>query len=179
MPRGFSLWLLPGEPERTVLERLICRLAEEHGGPVFPPHLTLLGGLAADPAKGEAAALLAARLPPFSVAVSRVSHTAEYFRCLYLEVAGADALLRARREAEDVFGSPPGPFAPHLSLFYGTPPPAKRERMALAVDPLAPRAAPLVALALFRTAGEVASWAEAARLPLAGPVGDRGAKAGE
>jgi hypothetical protein len=179
MPGGFSLWLLPGEPARTVLERLIHRLAAEHDSPGFPPHLTLLGGLAPDPANVEAAALLAARLPPFSVAVSRISHTAEYFHSLYLEVAGADALLRARREAEDVFGSTPWPFAPHLSLFYGTPPPAERERMALAVAPFAPRATPLVELALFRTAGGVASWAEAVRLPLAGPVGDRGAKAGE
>ena len=47
----FSLWLTPEGSTRDELASLIVDLAVEHGGPRFPPHITLLGSLIGEEAE--------------------------------------------------------------------------------------------------------------------------------
>ena len=47
-PISYSLWFMPNNAQRFILEDMINRLAEEHGGPRFQPHVTLLSSIIGD-----------------------------------------------------------------------------------------------------------------------------------
>jgi len=125
----YSLWLIPsGEQERRLAET-IGRLSRESGGPLFEPHLTLLGGIGgAEDLAVAATGRLAAALRPIVLQFCAIEFGNEPYRCLYLRVAENDHLTAAQREAMRLFGRTVDPsFMPHLSLFYGT---LARERRA-------------------------------------------------
>jgi hypothetical protein len=42
---AYSVWALPPEPVRGRLRRLMAELRDVHGGPVFEPHLTVVGAV--------------------------------------------------------------------------------------------------------------------------------------
>ena len=117
-------WLVPAAgPARDRLAGVIARLAAEHGGPVFAPHITMTGVVESS---AEAAARVLERLvagvPTFEVALTRVGYEPEFFRALYLR-AEPTAILTALHEASertwglDISGTGP-PYRPHLSLLY-------------------------------------------------------------
>ena len=117
-------WLVPAAgPVRDRLAGVITRLAGEHGGPVFAPHITMAGVVESS---AEAAARVLERLmagvPAFEVALTGVGYEPEFFRTLYLR-AEPTAILTALHEAGerawglDISGTGP-PYRPHLSLLY-------------------------------------------------------------
>ena len=126
-------WLVPAAgPARDRLAGVITRLAGEHRGPVFPPHVTLAGVVESS---AEAAARVLERLvagvPAFEVALTGVGYEPEYFRTLYLR-AEPTAILTALHEAGerawdlDTSGTGP-PYRPHLSLLYARDLPEERK----------------------------------------------------
>ena len=117
-------WLVPAAgPVRDRLAGVITRLAGEHGGPVFPPHVTMADVVESS---AEAAARVLERLvtevAPFEVTLTEVGYEPEFFRALYLR-AEPTAILTALHEAGerawglDISGTGP-PYRPHLSLLY-------------------------------------------------------------
>ena len=117
-------WLVPAAgPARDRLAGVIARLAAEHGGPVFAPHITMAGVVESS---AEAAARMLERLvagvPAFEVALTGVGYEPEFFRALYLR-AEPTAILTALHEAGErawglgISGTGP-PYRPHLSLLY-------------------------------------------------------------
>ena len=115
-----ALWLIPtGEPFAR-LAGTIRRLAREHGGPVFEPHVTLLGGMVGEAeAMANEAARLAAVTKPIDLRLRGIGFRAEFFRCLFLRVAKTEELTSAHERAAEIF--PPrrkSPYVPHLSLIY-------------------------------------------------------------
>ena len=113
-------WLVPAAgPVRDRLAGVITRLAGEHGGPVFPPHVTMADVVESS---AEAAARVLERLvagvPPFEVTLTGVGYEPEFFRTLYLR-AEPTAILTALHEAgERAWGLDGPPYRPHLSLLY-------------------------------------------------------------
>jgi len=93
-------WLVPAAgPVRDRLAGVITRLAGEHGGPVFPPHVTMADVVESS---AEAAARVLERLvtevAPFEVTLTEVGYEPEFFRALYLR-AEPTAILTALHEA--------------------------------------------------------------------------------
>lgn len=148
---------------------LIGELSARFGTPSFPPHVTLLGGLAADPdaavARGRELAVV---LSDFPVRFEGLEHSAEYFRALVVRVAPDLPILDARRRAQMAFPAEPfGPFMPHLSLLYGALPVETRRHLVADVRESAPAAMVLRCLDVVATEGTASEWRRLVRLPLA------------
>src|ERR1700730_9489543 len=93
-------WLVPAAgPGRGGLAGVITRLAAEHGGPVFAPHVTMNRNVDAEPDQAERVLeQLVARVPPFEVTLAGFGYEPEFFRALYLR-AEPSAQLTALHEA--------------------------------------------------------------------------------
>ncbi len=117
----FVLWLMPPPAVRRQFAELIGRLGRRHGGPVFEPHITLLGRFRNTPAGAEeTAAELARELGPLDIRLTHTDYLDEYFRCLFVRAELTPALLRANQRAAKIFGQEPkAQYMPHLSLLYG------------------------------------------------------------
>ncbi len=120
MQKDFALWLVPSEPEASLLQAWIEKLAGYFGSIAFPPHVTLVGRLTQPQAqvvtKTQA---LSAYLPPFRVTLQDYGWQNTYFRCFYLEVADTLAMKLAQKAIKKHFGVKHALFKPHLSLVYG------------------------------------------------------------
>lgn len=120
---GYHLFLEPTGVLRERLSATITELAERYGGPVFPPHVTLLAHIP-EGAEAEVRARaqeLAQRLTPLQIRLSQPAGEDAYFRNLYLHVLPTEELLQAHDIAEAFFAQNSlSVYMPHLSLVYGT-----------------------------------------------------------
>jgi 2'-5' RNA ligase len=127
-----SVWLKPGGDALERIQKIVRALHKEGGGPLVPPHVTLLTGAETTRANAELKLKhLAARLRPFRIKLGKIESREEYFRSFYAVVEANGDLAAAQREAYDAFDmNPPPPYEPHLSLLYGKLDPATRKKLA-------------------------------------------------
>ncbi|MDB3945469.1 2'-5' RNA ligase family protein [Gammaproteobacteria bacterium] len=118
---SYSIWLVPPEGEiRVELMSTIRSLAARWGGPVFLPHVSLVGGVTGDQLEYRAKfSKVARQIGPIRVSLTGCQQSSHFFRSLYLKVAETSELIFARDIGSKIFGSLDEPFVPHLSLFYG------------------------------------------------------------
>src|SRR4051812_1795662 len=111
----YSLWLTPDGDVKESLARLIAELAEQHGGPRFPPHITLLGSVVGtEDEMARLADQVARQTPSLRVEFDGLGAEEVYFRSLYLVAKQAPALMAANVLARQVFASErTDPFRPH------------------------------------------------------------------
>ena len=158
----YSLWLVP---EGTAGERLaetVRSLGARYHGPVFPPHVTLVGSFSGDRAVlMERSRQTAAALKPLTVHLGRLDFTDTYFRDLFVHAGPRSTLYNAHKLACEILGVKSAPdFTPHLSLLYGNHP-AKLKRQI--VTELRGRLAvqfKVRRLCLYNTSGDVENWHE-------------------
>jgi 2'-5' RNA ligase superfamily len=116
----FMTWLVPASgPEGDRLAATIDKLAAEHGGPRFQPHVTVVATF--DSAKDAAAQTLSslvADVPPVELTFVTIGHEQTYFRSLYLIAAPSTQLQELQRAGQRAWGLTPLPHLPHLSLLY-------------------------------------------------------------
>jgi len=157
--RGVSIWLVPEERSRLALARTIAGLSRELDAPIFPPHVTLVGGIELGasevvPAVERAAESLQ-RMPLHSEGIG----TREaYFRALFLRIRADAPLLAVHAATASALGRAPDPdFFPHLSLAYGRQ--SEPEKRA-AADRLEDLPAELLAtrIEVYRTEGAPSQW---------------------
>jgi 2'-5' RNA ligase len=166
-------WPVPvAGPERERLTGAIGRLAAEHGGPVFAPHVTLV-----DAFDGEAAAVAAALgrlvggVPPFDVTLAGFGHEPAFFRALYLRAEPSARLVALHEAGERTWGlTGRPPYRPHISLLYSSDLPEDRKPAVIgAVGVDLPVTIRIDAAELWVDSREpVAGWRRVARVPLAG-----------
>ena len=107
-PPSYHLWLKPSGEAYASLASLIRDLAKELKGPVFEPHVTLLGNVT-----GEEQALigqtkkLAAALEPFQITLAAPDYRETYFQCLFLHAVETDILLGTHTAARRLFEHAP------------------------------------------------------------------------
>ena len=120
-PLSYSIWLIPPEGEiRTALATPIRELAVRWGGPIFMPHISLVGGVTGE--KGEYRTkfqTVATLIERIMIRLNGCQQSKEVFRSLYLGVEKTPELMAAHRVGKQIFGTIDEPFEPHLSLFYG------------------------------------------------------------
>jgi 2'-5' RNA ligase len=167
---GISLWLMPEGPVRDRLSRLIDGLAVRLGTVPFPPHVTLVAGLARP--EGDvlaAAAALASSLARFSVRLGGVGGGDAFFRCLFLRAERTEALVSAHAAAAGAFGRDPGPgFDPHLSLVYGKLRSRTRADLVRELRSVTESPFDVDRLHVWSTEGPVREWRALGVCPLAG-----------
>ncbi len=159
---GFSLWVMPeGEIGRR-LARWIETLALRFRTDPFPPHLTLLGGIAGEPADvAQRAARAAAELSPFPIHIDGVDGRDEHFRCLFVQALEAAPLVAAHATAARAFGREPDPaYLPHLSLLYGRLEPVHKLALRHEVGSEVDARFEARRLHVWQTEGPVTEWRE-------------------
>src|SRR5881628_3633313 len=94
--KTYFLWLEPTDKTQELLATTIAHLSQEHGGPLFDPHVTLLGDIA-----GQEGTLihqtekLAHAQSPFDLTLTVPAFQDEYFRCVFMRVEETSTLLEA------------------------------------------------------------------------------------
>lgn len=171
MPTPVSIWLIPAEPERTELSRLIARLAGEQASIPFPAHVTLFTTEArlinASRSWNELLRELAARHPSLMLAPTGTAHSADYFKTLFFEFR-TDPELAALQADVSRSASPAAEhqFSPHMSLLYKQLPAEVRASLARSVPAPGPiHADTLVAMIPGDTGDwhDITGWREIAR----------------
>jgi 2'-5' RNA ligase len=153
-----TLWLSPSGALEGRLRSLIERYATELGTPSFAPHVTLLNGWAGDAEPDRLAELLSG-LTPLDLAVRDATSSADYFRCVVLELELAGPLRVARERARALAGvSGEDDYHPHLSIVYGDLPSSNRERVRAELTRSLPTSIRVDRLDVVSTVGPVEQW---------------------
>jgi 2'-5' RNA ligase len=170
---GCSLWLVPQGETRDALAAVIESLVRARGGPLFEPHVTLLGGLTSCESEVvRVAERLAAGLAPFVIRLGSAGHRDALFRCLFLLADEDAALAGAHARALEAFGLPETqPFMPHLSLLYADLPSQERAALAAEIGDALACAFEATLLEVHRTEGATESWQRLAAFRLCGAAG--------
>jgi len=129
--KTYTLWLEPTGRAHELLATTIAHLSQEHGGPLFDPHVTLLGDIA-----GQEETILqqteqfANALSPVDVIFTVPAFLDQYFQCVFLRIEETSTLLDAHTRARTVFHKEAAPpYMPHLSLLYGLYPKPLKEQI--------------------------------------------------
>jgi hypothetical protein len=156
----YALWLVPTPDSAGALAPPMAWLREQFGGPVFAPHVTLLGRITGDESLLVARTReLAGRIRRLRVPVAGISGEAYYFRCLYAVLNGEGPLLQAYGHALSAFGyEARDDYLPHVSLWYGRLDGDEKGRLRSALAIRLPRDVELDRLQLVHISVDVAGW---------------------
>ena len=155
---GYHIFLEPSGELGRELQTVVNELAETHGGPSFPPHVTLLARVEGADVH-ERTQALATSLEPFSLTLGPLDGEDEYFRAFYIRMEETAAVVAAHEKANALFGVEDArPYLPHISLLYGNIPDVLREK--LIAETRYPKGTVLEVsrLHLYETQGATASW---------------------
>ena len=84
---SFFLWLEPTGKAHDLLATTIAHLSQEHGGPLFDPHVTLLGDIAGRELQLQhQTEQLAQALSPFDLSLTVPAFEDQYFQCVFMRV---------------------------------------------------------------------------------------------
>jgi len=164
-----SLWLVPDGEEQASLAQTIAELAQEHGGPAFSPHITLLGGLhGSEDEILHLAEQIVEQIAPLHVEFEGLGAEDVYFRSLYLVARPTLSLIVANQLARRLLGVDPAePFRPHLSVIYGMYPPETKRAIVQSLAGRLPAACQVASLEVWRTDQPVERWELTRQLRLA------------
>jgi 2'-5' RNA ligase len=134
MSTAIAYWLIPTEPTRGFLEKLIADLVRRYDAPVFEPHVTLYVG--SDRAEVAARILSQAAIgyEPIRLEVLDVHHSGQFTKTLFVQLAlnaklqRLSELIRQRSRP-----SSPYPLNPHISLLYRRMSIAARHKLACSI----------------------------------------------
>jgi 2'-5' RNA ligase len=160
MSNELSVWLVPLGDVYEQLAHLILQLSQEYSSPVFPPHVTLLGGLnGAEQDTIAKTRQLAAQIEPFQVQLTSVDYTDDYHRALFVRLQESGPLLAANHAAREIFNCQNEPkYLPHLSVLYGHFAPAVKEDIMARIGRRFDLCFLTTRLELHSTFGETKDW---------------------
>lgn len=163
---GYHLFFEPAGAVKEKLATYIRTLAHEYGGPVFPPHITLLGSIQEyDEERVIAnATALARELAPLTLTLGDVEGESTYFRAFYLPVEDPEAITTYYERACTVFELPIHEYLPHLSLFYGTPSDAVRTDMTASLAYMRGDSVVIDSLSVYQGEGRAEEWRKIAQI---------------
>jgi 2'-5' RNA ligase len=166
----YHLWVKPSGAIRDALARTIRELAYELGGPMFEPHVTLLGDLiGTEEEHAQRSRIAAQQLRPFNIILSEASYRTQYFQCLFMGVEQTASLMRAHAVARRIFQKPDETYMPHLSLVYGSRPESQKKTIIQTLPFNLRTSFEVVALSLVRAdSSNPKDWHEIALYPFTG-----------
>jgi 2'-5' RNA ligase len=169
-PATYHLWVKPTGAVRDTLFQTIRELAHELGGPVFEPHVTLLGGLiGTEQEHTQRTRMVTQQLRPFQIVLSGPSYRTEYFQCLFMHVEETPSLMSANALSGRIFQKPDETYMPHLSLVYGSYPESRKRAIIRTLPPDVHTSFEVTALSLIRADGDdPREWHEITTCPFTG-----------
>lgn len=127
----YTLWVMPPDPVKSILQKIILDLSKKYKTPSFEPHMTLLGDIEVSEEEIMAGTKkLALMLKPFNLALGEVSFSTTYFQSVFVRVKSSAKLMQANLLAKQIFNIENTLFMPHISLLYGNHDMEAREKIA-------------------------------------------------
>ena len=127
---SYSIWLIPEGNIKDRLSELIKALAEEYGGPLYEPHITLISSFLGDEEELlQRTEKLSVKIAPFSVKLTGIKYLNEFFRSFFLDVKFAEDLNNARTAGLELFTCNENEYRAHMSLAYGDFTVSQKEKM--------------------------------------------------
>ena len=116
-----SLWLMPAEPLKTLLQSIIDRLAFANGAVGFDPHVTVFCGRSDDKTTIATAQHIANMFSPIELVAVKIDFTSVYTKSLFVQFDESETsrCIHAAAKTRSAHGSS-YEFNPHLSLLYKT-----------------------------------------------------------
>lgn len=161
-----SIWLIPPEPVFGKLSGIIKELAGRYGGPVFSPHLTLVGGGEGTLSDFQKAAKASVQgLREITLQSDSVSFSTTYFQSVFLRARPTASLLELHTRLYKNLGLPQPVFMPHFSLYYGNNDMTIREKIASEIM-LEPFSCTIKELTIIPENNDPDGWKPLATVPL-------------
>ena len=165
MAKAYSLWITPTDEAESKLNSIVIELSKNYHGPVFEPHMTLLGPIFED--KGEVvrkAKLLARQTAPFQLFLGEIDFSTTYFQCVFVRIQTNIPLLNARAKAQQMFDDKTF-FMPHISLYYGNDNIEQREKIVKSIAKLAQLSFVASKIAITPATEDPGEWEHIAEIP--------------
>ena len=129
-PVSYSIWLMPDSKVKDQLKNKILALGSDFGGPIFEPHVTLIGSsLGAENTLLQKTEIISKKISPFKIFFDGIAHFNEYFCSLFLKVKFSPQLNAARDLASTEIDWNKNDYLPHMSLIYGNYTLSEKEKM--------------------------------------------------
>ncbi|HJY98380.1 MAG TPA: 2'-5' RNA ligase family protein [Patescibacteria group bacterium] len=127
----YSIWLIPPEPAFSQIKSVIKQLSNDYGGPLFEPHITLVGNIDQDLSQIEKKLkLLSSGIEKFELSFGPVSFSTTYFQSVFLRVNSTAKLMDLSLTIKTTLGLENDVYMPHASLLYGNHSMTVREEIA-------------------------------------------------
>ena len=131
MRTAIAYWLIPAEPARGFLEKVIVDLARRYSGPVFEPHLTVHVGADSGESAKKVISKAALGCEPIELEVLDLYHSDEFTKTLFVRLAPNTKLQQLHdRIRNAAWNSSEYRLEPHMSLLYKKMPLLKRRELA-------------------------------------------------
>lgn len=154
----YTIWFEPEGEGHDAYRHVIESLAQEHGTPMFEPHVTLLGGIKKEEKEIiEVLTQFASTMHPFEIAIEQtpmfepIYHKACYLSC------DSFVLMEYNAALQTLFGVSSN-YEPHLSLLYGESPEE-------ALLPMLPPTIEVHSISLWHAKGTVSEWKKVREFP--------------
>ncbi len=130
----YSIWLIPSSPTFENIQNCIRTLSEKHNGPIFEPHITILGNIEKDLGSiTTTLEKLANNVHVFKLQLGEISISNTYFQSVLIRVRATDTLMRLHQDMKSLLNVESSPFMPHMSLLYGNHDMEVREKIASSI----------------------------------------------
>ena len=129
-PVSYSIWLMPEGNVKYDLRNVIYMLSANFGGPLFTPHVTLVGSfLGSEKELLHKTEIISKKIKPFEIYFGDIEYSVEFFRSLFLKIKVNTELIKARDIACKELNWIKNDYIPHLSLVYGDYDTKEKEHM--------------------------------------------------
>lgn len=157
--KGYTLWLQPKGDIYKKFDYLIRKIASKLNGPIFQPHVTLLGEISIPEEEiCNLSQLLVQDQKPFTINLNQIGYEDFHFRTLFVKAEVTAPLLKLHQMAKKLFDKENIPlFMPHLSLLYGNYPPGIKEVIIREIDREQKARFEVNSITLIK-GGEVSEW---------------------
>lgn len=157
----YSIWAVPSSDLAKELQAVIDQLSASYGGPVFTPHVTVLGSIPhlSDAEAKKKMKQLSEELRPYTLEFEKIDMLPEFYRAIFVHMKHTPAAIGAFRAAQKIFGYTDDPeHLCHLCLFYGHQTPTEKQRMMQDIYIDMEQSFPVDVLHLYKKPREALAW---------------------
>ena len=127
----YSIWVIPPQPIFNEVSKVINDLSVEYKGPVFKPHMTVLGSIDRKLSDiRKAVETVANDTERLSLSLGPVSFSTTYFQSVLVRVNSTAQLTQLNLDIKKLLDIENNVFMPHISLMYGNHDMKTREKIA-------------------------------------------------
>jgi len=127
----YSIWLDIPKHQKSEYQQIIDILAKKYKGPLFEPHVTLVGEISGHEKKIiSKIKKMAEKEKPFKISLDGISFSTTYFQSVFLKVSASQKLMNLNLRIKHILEISNDLYMPHMSLLYGNQKMSTRENIA-------------------------------------------------